>query len=98
MRKELTNTTVYAPNTEVKIKVVNKPMVDRETGEQFGYDVKVSLSYKAGMKEKPLSFATVDELAEFIGNIDYEEPQQSLFAGASVTISGGGINAPKGDE
>lgn len=82
MRKELTNTTVYAPNTEVKIKVVNKPMVDRDTGEQFGYDVKLSLTYRAGMKEKPLSFSTVDELAEFIGNIDYEEPQQSLALGA----------------
>ena len=81
MRKELTQTTVYAPNTFVKIKVVNKPVVDRDTGEQFAWDTKLSLTYKAGTTEKPLSFANVDELAEFIGNIDYEEPQQSLFKG-----------------
>lgn len=81
MRKELTNATVYQPNTFVKIKVVNKPVVDRDTGEQFAWDTKVTLSYKAGTTEKPLSFATVDELAEYIGNIDYEEPQQSLPLG-----------------
>lgn len=92
MRKELTNTTVYQPNTDVKIKVVNKPMVDRETGEQFGYDVKLSMTYKAGIKEKMLSFATVDELAEFICNIDFDEPHQSLPFGKDVTIT------VKGDE
>lgn len=81
MRKELTNSTVYQPNTFVKIKVVNKPVVDRDTGEQFAWDTKVTLSYKAGMTEKPLSFATIDELAEYIGNIDYDEPQQPLPLG-----------------
>jgi hypothetical protein len=78
MKKQLTNTTNYEPNAFLKVKVVNKPLVDRETAEQFGYDTKVTLTFKAGIKEKPLAFATVDELAEFIGNIDYEEPQQSL--------------------
>lgn len=78
MKKQLTNTMIYQPNAETKLKVVNKPMVDRETGEQFGYDVKVSLTYQVGLKEKALSFATVDELAEFMANIDYDEPQQSL--------------------
>lgn len=81
MKKQLTNTTVYQPNPDVKLKVVNKPMVDRDTGEQFAWDTKVTLSYKAGTTEKPLSFSTVDELAEYIGNIDYEEPQQSLPLG-----------------
>ena len=81
MRKELTNSTVYQPNTFVKIKVVNKPVVDRDTGEQFAWDTKVTLSYKAGTTEKPLSFATIDELAEYIGNIDYDEPQLSLPLG-----------------
>ena len=88
MRKEVTNTTVYKPNTDVKIKVVNKPMVDRETGEQFGYDVKLSMIYKAGIKEKMLSFATVDELAEFICNIDFDEPKLSLLSKDGITIKG----------
>lgn len=78
MKKQLTNTTIYQPNPDVKVKVVNKPMVDRETGEQFGYETKVSLTYNAGIKEKALTFQGVDDLAEFIGNIDYEEPQLPL--------------------
>lgn len=82
MKKQLTNTTVYQPNPDVKLKVVNKPMVDRDTGEQFGYETKVTMTYNAGIKEKALTFGTIDEIAEFIGNIDYDEPQQSLPLGA----------------
>lgn len=82
MRKQLTNTTNIEVNPDIKIKIVNKPVVDRDTGEQFGYDVKVSLTYKAGVKEKPLSFANADEIAEFMCNLDYDEPQQSLALGA----------------
>lgn len=81
MRKQLTNTTVYEPNGFVKVKVVNKPIVDVQTGEQFGYDVKVSMTYKAGAMDKALSFTTIDEMAEFLGNIDYDEAQQSLPIG-----------------
>lgn len=81
MKKQLTNTTVYAPNPDVTVKVTNKPIVDQQTGEQFGYDVKVNITYKAGAKEKQLSFATVDELAEFVAMIDFDEPQQSLPLG-----------------
>lgn len=79
MKKALTNTTVYEPNAYVKIKVTNKPIVDEQTGEQFGYDVKVNMTYKAGAKDKQLAFANADEIAEFIGNIDYDEAQQSLL-------------------
>lgn len=32
MKKRLTNTTVYEPNNDVKLKVVNKPLVDPDTG------------------------------------------------------------------
>lgn len=81
MRKELTQSTTYQPNTFVKIKVTNKPVVDRDTGEQFAWESKLQLTYKAGTTEKPLTFATVDELAEYIANIDYDEPQQSLALG-----------------
>lgn len=78
MKKQLTNTTNYEPNSDVKVKVVNKPIVDSQTGEQFGYDVKVTMTYKAGAKDSELRFADVDEMAEFIGSIDLDEPQQSL--------------------
>lgn len=84
MKKQLTNTTNYEPNTAVKIKVVNKPLVDAETGEQFGYDTKLTMTFKVGVRGNQLTFATVDEIAEFMANIDYDEPQQSLPLG-SVT-------------
>ncbi|ATW62217.1 hypothetical protein CQ476_16 [TM7 phage DolZOral124_53_65] len=79
MKKALTNTALYEPNPNVKIKVVNKPIVDQQTGEQFGFDVKVSLTFKAGAKEKQLTFANSDEIAEYIGNIDYDDPQRALL-------------------
>ncbi len=47
--KALTNTALYEPNPSIKVRVVNKPVVDTQTGEQLGYDVKVSLTFKAGV-------------------------------------------------
>lgn len=44
MKKRLTNTTVYEPNNDVKLKVVNKPLVDPDTGEQYGYDTVVTIT------------------------------------------------------
>lgn len=81
MKKQLTNTVNYDINPDMKLKIVNKPIVDIDTGEQFGYDVKVSLTYKAGIKEKQLSFANAEEIAEFVCNLDFDEPQQALALG-----------------
>lgn len=82
MKKSLTNTTVYEPNAGVKVKVTNKPLVDQDTGEQYGYDTVVTVTISKKMQAKELRFASDDEIAEFMGQVEYDDPQQSLALGS----------------
>lgn len=81
MKKSLTNTTVYEPNAGVKVKVTNKPLVDQDTGEQYGYDTVVTVTISKKKQAKELRFASDDEIAEFMGQVEYDDPQQSLALG-----------------
>ncbi len=81
MKKSLTNTTVYEPNAGVKVKVTNKPLVDQDTGEQYGYDTVVTVTISKKMQAKELRFASDDEIADFMGQVEYDDPQQSLSLG-----------------
>lgn len=81
MKKSLTNTTVYEPNAGVKVKVTNKPLVDQDTGEQYGYDTVVTVTISKKMQAKELRFASDDDIAEFMGQVEYDDPQQSLALG-----------------
>lgn len=81
MKKSLTNTTVYEPNAGVKVKVTNKPLVDQDTGEQYGYDTVVTVKISKKMQAKELRFASDDDIAEFMGQVEYDDPQQSLALG-----------------
>ena len=78
MKKQLQNSTVYEPNKKIKVKVVNKPIVDELTGEMFGYGVTVTVTIKADIMEKELKFGSDDDIAEFMGQVEYDDPQQLL--------------------
>lgn len=78
MKKALQNKTVYEPNRDVKVSVVNKPaMIDLGNGAKPGFAVEVTVKYKTAQRDE-LKFATDDDIAEFLGNIDYSEPQLGL--------------------
>lgn len=77
MKKSLTEKTIYEPNSRVKVTVTNKPVVT-EKGEIDRYAVTVSIAHNAGTFKQKLSFATDDDIAKFIENIDVEDPQQAL--------------------
>lgn len=79
MKKRLTNTTVYEPNNDVKLKVVNKPLVDSDTGEQYGYDTVVTITVTRKLQPKELRFSSDDDIAEFMAQVDYDESQQRLL-------------------
>ena len=63
MKKRLTNTTVYEPNNDVKLKVVNKPLVDPDTGEQYGYDTVVTITVTRKLQPEELRFSSDDDIA-----------------------------------
>lgn len=79
MKKRLTNTTVYEPNNDVKLKVVNKPLVDPDTGEQYGYDTVVTITVTRKLQSEELRFSSDDDIAEFMAQVDYDESQQRLL-------------------
>nr|DAV83102.1 MAG TPA: hypothetical protein [Caudoviricetes sp.] len=79
MKKRLTNTTVYEPNNDVKLKVVNKPLVDPDTGEQYGYDTVVTITVTRKLQPEELRFSSDDDIAEFMAQVDYDESQQRLL-------------------
>lgn len=79
MKKQLQSSTTYQPNREVKVKVVNKPIYDGESKALIGYDARVTITYEAIGQPQELTFADVDEISDFVANIDFDEPQQSLF-------------------
>lgn len=79
MKKQLQSSTTYQPNREVKVKVVNKPIYDGETKVLIGYDARVTIIYEAIGQPQELTFADVDEISDFVANIDFDEPQTSIF-------------------
>lgn len=78
MKKQLTEKVVYEPRPGVKITVTNKPEL-HENGD-ITYKRTVALTVDAGPSDKKFSFADSDEMADYFGNVDFEEPQQSLFS------------------
>lgn len=79
MKKQLTNKTVYSPNPSVKVAVTNKPVFDEELGQVAGYDVDVTVKIKKTLQATELKFASDDDIAEFMGQVEYDDPQQSLL-------------------
>lgn len=77
MKKSLQSKTVYVPNQSVKVTVVNKPVFD-DGDQKIGYDAKITLNY-AVQKLDEVKFASDDDIAEFMGAIDYTDPQQQLM-------------------
>lgn len=76
MKKQLTNKTVYEPNQGVKITVVNKPEEDDLGGIVYTAEVTVKVKRKGLGSE--LRFTTDDEIADFMAQVEYDDPQQSL--------------------
>lgn len=69
--------TVYEQNDRVRVIVTNKPVYVDEA--LLGYDptvqIEVKCEYKAGT---PFEFKDDDAIADFLGTIDTEDPQQEL--------------------
>lgn len=69
--------TVYEQNNRTKITVTNKPVYDGEA--LLGYEPKVNVEVKVDYNPgKPFEFANDDAIADFIGEIDTEDPQTEL--------------------
>jgi len=79
MKKSLTSKTVYVPNPNVKVTVTNKPVFDEEIGQVAGYDTTVDVKIKGALRPHELKFATDEDIAAFIGEVDFDDPQQSLL-------------------
>ena len=77
MKKQLTEKVIYTPNDDVKITVENKPTYDEDSGRN-AYKRKVTITVELGWDKDKLIFTDSDSIAEFIGNIDLEDPQQEL--------------------
>lgn len=78
MKKQLTTKTVYEPNAGVKVTVTNKPLVDQDTGELYGFDTTVTVNISKKSQAKELKFGSDDDIAEFMGQVEYDDPQQVL--------------------
>lgn len=78
MKKQLQNKVTYAPNPSVKVTVVNTPEFD-ETGQKLGYKAKVTINYTTSKLDE-VKFVTDDDIAEFVGAIDFTDPQQEMFS------------------
>lgn len=81
MKKQLTNKTIYEPNRDVKITVTNKPVFSEELGQVAGYDVDVTVKIKKNLAPEELKFGSDDDIAEFMGSVDFDDPQQELPLG-----------------
>lgn len=81
MRKQENTKTIYKPNEGVKITVDNKPVIDKDTGEIYMYEVSVGLKVKKYETDKPLRFKTDEDLVDYIHNIDLDDhnPQASFL-------------------
>lgn len=79
MKKQLTSKTVYVPNPGVRLTVTNKPVLDEEIGQISGYDVDVTIKIKRPLLPQELKFASDEDIADFVGSVDFDDPQQSLL-------------------
>lgn len=84
MKKSLKSSTVYEPNNNVKVTVVNTPILDDENVE---VGTKASVTLKVGAFEK-ITFKTDDDIAKFFADVDFSDPQLDMFD------DGGDVPAP----
>lgn len=78
MKKVSNNKDTYKVNEMVSVTVVNKRNEDLESG-SVTYERNVTVKIKAGkFAEKPLIFEGAGSLAEFIEQVNFEDPQESL--------------------
>ena len=77
MKKALQSKTVYEPNKQVKVTVVNKPVFN-EDGTKLGFDARVTIATSMSRLDE-VSFSSDDEIADFVGAIDFTDPQQQLI-------------------
>lgn len=75
MKKSLKSSTVYEPNSNVKVTVVNTPILDDENVE---VGVKATVTLKVTAFEK-IAFSSDDEIADWFGAVDFTDPQTNLF-------------------
>ena len=78
MKAELSNRAVYKPNDNVTVTVKNTPVIDEPTG-AMGYMADVTVKTRVPFVDNELRFKTVDEIAEFMANVEYDEPQMRLL-------------------
>lgn len=78
MKAKLSNTAIYKPNDNVTVTVKNTPVTDKETG-LMGFVADVTVKTRVEALEKELRFETVDEIADFMANVEYDEPQLRMF-------------------
>lgn len=75
MKKSLKSSTVYEPNENVKVTVVNTPILDDENVE---VGVKATITLKVTAYEK-ITFSSDDDIAEFFAAVDFTDPQLNMF-------------------
>lgn len=78
MKKQLTEKTVYQPNSRVKVTVTNKPVLTEE-GSVDRYEATVAIAYNAGSYKDRLKFGTDEDIQKFVEGMDIEDPQMSLL-------------------
>lgn len=77
MKQQLKETITYKPNDEVLVKVDNKPVVDKKTGQIF-YEQTITTKVVRKWQEEKLSFRGEDDIRAFLDDIELEDPQQEL--------------------
>ncbi len=75
MKKSLKSSTVYEPNENVKVTVVNTPILDDENVE---VGVKATVTLKVVAFEK-ITFNSDDEIADWFAAVDFTDPQLNMF-------------------
>lgn len=67
----------YKNNDVTTVTVVNKQKLD--DGRLVGYEPTVTIAVKVPFQKAPLEFQNEDEIGDFIGTIDVDNPQQALL-------------------
>lgn len=75
MKKSLKSSTVYEPNENVKVTVVNTPILDDENVE---VGTKATVTLKVVAFEK-ITFTSDDDIAEWFGAVEFTDPQLNMF-------------------
>lgn len=77
MKKTTKLTDKYEPNKQVTVTVTNAPVKDENA--IVGYKRTVTLKVDMGTEKDELKFFSDDDIADFIGQIDVEDPQAKLL-------------------